>query len=675
MKATYDKKLLLIFVACLLLEVLVCNANSFRVWNSKRYERKTFTVDQMETSGFEVTGNILTYVADYGEEASITLKDIDTEVGTLYLDLYLPNENYLSYTLYYTDEANRYLMRNIDREYIPGIERTRWTTCHFSGKSEKLKIVFHLEDDLYQMAVDACVVNEPVKFRFHFLRFLIIFFIVAGCYLMRQQDYFTGALERKSQYLVLSILVVCFLAVMWSLSSHSTEKACVAKETGDMYSQGLTDALLSGQLNLHTELSERLQSLDNPYDLTERMEKGLVRDEDYIMDAAYYGGKYYVYFGIVPALLFVPFKWITGMYLSVEFVTFLFMAVYIVFMDLLFIKAVKKILPGTSFGMYITGLLMLNAGSMALCFVSRAKFYEMVYAVGFALSAIGLYQLFSAFWKEKKNSVQIFFGGLCLALAVGCRPTMILYSALLIPEIIRQLWRKLLKRKLLNAILLAVPYVLVAFVLMWYNYARFGNIFDFGQNYQLTVTDMAKDSYKLSTLPWCLWFGMFQPLSITAQFPFVFSGSSGNDFVGYFYNTGNVIPIFSGIPFLYTLFVPTFWKKWREKRGVFAFRMLGTVLGTGFAMAVVVFLSAGIHIRYTAEAVPLLLFTGIFLYCNYTEEQKGIVRRNLITVFYAAMLFTAFTAFLTGMVGERDWIFTNHPEFYYAVERAFCFWK
>ena len=116
-----DPKILIIIMVCLLLEIFVCNGNSFQVLDKQKYERKSFTVDQMETTGFEVEGNILTYVEDYGEEASITIKNIDTCVGTIFLDLYLPDSNYLGYTVYYTDEANQYPQLQYNAMFFPGI--------------------------------------------------------------------------------------------------------------------------------------------------------------------------------------------------------------------------------------------------------------------------------------------------------------------------------------------------------------------------------------------------------------------------------------------------------------------------------------------------------------------------------------------------------------------------
>ena len=311
---------------------------------------------------------------------------------------------------------------------------------------------------------------------------------------------------------------------------------------------------------------------------------------------------------------------------------------------------------------------------MAFCFVSRARFYEMVYAVGLSFSAIGLYFLASAFWKEQKNYIQIFFGALFLALAVGCRPTMVFYSFLLVPYLVYRLKNDTVKENIKIFAVLLIPYICVAGILMWYNYARFGNIFDFGQNYQLTVTDMARDSYKLSTLPWCLWFGMFQPLSFSAVFPFVSSGSMVNDYAGYLWNN-SAVTMFSSTPLLYIMFCPVFWKAWKRKTGMLSTAIMGTGIGMGLLLSVFIFISAGVHIRYTAEPVPILVFGVLLLFANYMNGQDKLVQKNLITLLFVLTIFTVLVGFLMGIVGEQNWIFTRHPEFYFSVERAFCFWK
>lgn len=673
-------KIILLIVLCLLIEIFICNGNSFRLINQNKYTRKSFAMDQIETTGFEITGNILTYMADYGEEASITIKDIGTCIGTIYMDLNLdlnwPKRGYLGYTIYYTDEANQYLYRNFHGEYIPEVERTKWRICHFSGESDEIKIVFDITEDLYQMTVNGLEVNRPVKFHFSLIRFLCLVCVIVGSYLMRKHSYWKGPLIRKGQKYILALVTVGFFCVLWNIYTNSIEEIQIASQTGDMYSQGLTDALIHGHTNLDVQLSGKLEQLENPYDLTERDTKGLVRDEDYILDTAYYKGNYYVYFGVVPALLFfVPFKLLTGMYLSMEFTVFLFFSIYLLFLNLLCVKSLKKIFPDLSFGIYVLSILILDAGSMALSFVCRAKFYEMVYAVGLAFTAIGLFLLVSYWWDEKWKMSKLFGGGLFLALAVGCRPTLLFYSVLLLPCMIVKLRENGIKSNLKSLFVLAFPYLCVAIGLMWYNYIRFDNVFDFGQNYQLTVTDMAKDSYKWSTLPWCLWFGMFQPLSFSAVFPFITSGNAVNEYAGYFYNVGNVVPLFSGVPLLYIMFISGIWKNWKQRGDAFGTAMLTTILGIGIVLAIFIFISAGVHIRYTAEAIPLLMFGAILLFCGYWCEQKCQRQENLVTLLFVIAVYVFFVGFLIGMVGERDWIFSRHPEFYYTVERLFCFWK
>ena len=71
----------------------------------------------------------------------------------------------------------------------------------------------------------------------------------------------------------------------------------------------LAHSLLNGRLDLMQDPPEELLALDNPYDSTAR---GAAQVNS-LWDHAYYNGRYYVYFGIVPCLLFqLPFEAVTG---------------------------------------------------------------------------------------------------------------------------------------------------------------------------------------------------------------------------------------------------------------------------------------------------------------------------------------------------------------------------
>lgn len=676
MKCKIDKHLVLLFVVCVLVEVFLFNINSFKIWNKEKYEKKSYSVEQLGLKGFDYSEGILTYVPDWGQEPTLVIKDIDTCVGTIYLDLYTPDKDYVRYFVYYTDEANKYIKKNEYHEYIPGVDRTKWMICDFAGESDEIRIVFDFPEEVYQMVLNSCEINRTVDMQICIPRMIVLYLVMAGIYVSRRYSYWSGPMKKRSQSFILAAVVMGFIVLMWTFYVNSVEEFSLKREFGDIYNEQLVDSLIEGDVSIHPAVSDRISTLEDPYDTTERSIKGIEMYEDYLWDTAYYNGNFYVYFGVIPALLlFVPFKLLTGMYLSTGVATLLFLSIYICFLNALFVKCVKNVIPKTPFICYILGILTLSGGSLALCFANRAKFYEMSYASGLAFSAFGLYMLMAAYLKEHWNYWQIFIGGLSMAMAVGCRPTTVLYSFILVPPMIKRIHDTSVKEQIRPFLTLMAPYVVIAIGLMWYNYVRFDSPFDFGQNYQLTAVHVAKESYRIATLPWCIWIGMFQPFHINAGFPFVYSASNVTGFTGNFFNQAGTVPMFSAVPFLYTMFLPVMWRKWKMEKGTFAAIMQGTVIGLGWLMATLTFLSAGVCIRYTVEAIPLFMFAVLLLICNLLTTYDGIVKENLITIFLILTVFVFAVAFLTGMVGETDRIYVNHKEFYYAVERAFCFWK
>ncbi len=76
----------------------------------------------------------------------------------------------------------------------------------------------------------------------------------------------------------------------------------------------------------------------------------------------------------------------------------------------------------------------------------------------------------------------------------------------------------------------AVPYALVAAGLMWYNAARFGNPFEFGQSYQMTVVDQSAygSMFTVENLvraPAGIFNGLFVVSPIDMLFPYLRRGN------------------------------------------------------------------------------------------------------------------------------------------------------
>ena len=56
---------------------------------------------------------------------------------------------------------------------------------------------------------------------------------------------------------------------------------------------------------------------------------------------------------------------------------------------------------------------------------------------------------------------------------------------------------------------------------MWYNFARFGSPFDFGQNYNLTTNDMTGRGFRVERVGLSFFTYFLQPPKINSAFPFV----------------------------------------------------------------------------------------------------------------------------------------------------------
>src|SRR5713101_86638 len=103
------------------------------------------------------------------------------------------------------------------------------------------------------------------------------------------------------------VFIVLFLAVvfafyLWTASS-SGNPFIFGKKLSDYYNL-LSDAFLAGRLSLVVEPSKELLNLPDPYDPS-------LNAKFRLHDASLYKGKYYLYFGPVPAVtFFIPFRFL-----------------------------------------------------------------------------------------------------------------------------------------------------------------------------------------------------------------------------------------------------------------------------------------------------------------------------------------------------------------------------
>lgn len=262
----------------------------------------------------------------------------------------------------------------------------------------------------------------------------------------------------------------------------------------------MAENLLNGRLHFAYGDEYTLDELENPYDPAERKEAGVF----YHWDHAFYNGRYYMYFGVVPVLItFLPYRVITGEALTSYRATQLYTAVFILGIFALFHLLAGLFFKKMSHSVYLA----LSAAISVMCVwyaSAEPALYCTAITAGLALEIWSIYFFVKAVWDAKQENKQILYaavGALLGALVFGCRPSIALANIVVIPMLIVFLQKNKLNARLLGKLILAAtPYFVVAIGLMCYNYARFNDPFEFGQAYQLTVSDQTGYSFEL-TLP------------------------------------------------------------------------------------------------------------------------------------------------------------------------------
>ena len=253
----------------------------------------------------------------------------------------------------------------------------------------------------------------------------------------------------------------------------------------------LAGSILEGHLYIDCYVDPMLLEMDNPYDPVAREELQVT----YYWDHAFYNGRYYVYFGVVPVvLLFLPYRIITGSVLASFHATQFFVALFICGVFAVFYMLSRKFFEKITFAMY----LLLSAAFAVLSIwysIGTPGLYCTANTSALCMEIWSLFFFIKAVWieeDEKRSIRSAFLGSLFGALAFGCRPPAALGNLLVIPMLVEFLRKKRFNSKMfLRLVFAAAPYIVIGILLMLYNYVRFDNPFEFGQTYQLTDTDQS----------------------------------------------------------------------------------------------------------------------------------------------------------------------------------------
>ena len=637
------------------LEITIFNIKAYRLDFSKAQEISFFEEEiedmQVENNGF----------------SKVNLENIDTEIKTIYVKFKNLNPNdYIEYQISYSDETTK--ERNLPKkEYFEKIEESQYTAVYLSGKVESLSISYSKDSELEEIQL-----NTPIPFNFNIFRTIIVTLIILLIYSLKTHSFWQEAYTKENvkgqrvYFLILTffILILCF----FNIFNEYIET--------DLYNKDFVEALENGQTYLLEEPSEKLLSLENPYDTVER--SSIKRGEDYIWDTALYNNHYYVYFGILPALiLFLPFHIITGTFLKTSVVVLLFSVLSAIMLALIIEYIFKKHFSKLPFKMLVFSEISILFGSFLIWINIAPRFYEMVNVAGLYFSLQGIYLFLTIKKGGELSFKKLGLGALCLALAVACRPTTLIASIIIIP-IIWNLFKqkKANKKEVLKLILVVmIPYIVVGLLLMYYNYIRFGSIFEFGAKYQLTMNDMRNLKNRLITIPAGFIYNLFNLPSFIGEFPFMQVNSNIPEIFAYYYVEDMPGGVFILAPIAFAVFgIKKFLK---TSKNTELKNLVVVILAVGIILNIIIVMQGGSTGRYLLDFAWYFVLAGILIYLeNYQNTKTVEAKKILEKIFVGLMSFTLIINILTGFLTTSGVGMKRvSPQVYFNVEYSISFWK
>jgi tetratricopeptide (TPR) repeat protein len=398
---------------------------------------------------------------------------------------------------------------------------------------------------------------------------------------------------------------VCALVIgVYACTAHSGFVTSTSLNAADNYYNLLVQGFRAGQLSLKKEVPPGFAQLTDPYDRTANAPYAL-------LDLSYYRGKFYLYFGVTPAVvLFWPYAALTGHYLSQKDAGLIFCAMGFLASVGLFCALWRRYFAEVSVAVVAAGTLALGWATFTPLLLARCDVHEVSVSCGYALTMLALAAIWKAVHEPERRAWWLAAASLAYGLGVGARPSL-LFGALILLVPVAQAWRE---RRRIGAQLLAVtcPIMLIGLALMLYNARRFNNPFEFGMHYQLS--GQRQVTLRFFSLDY-LWFNFrvyfLEPARWVAHFPFVHDIAVPPRPVTYM-QVETPFGILTNIPLVWlALVVPLAWQNRSEQAGSIL-RWFVTAVALLFGIcASTVGLFWCASFRYEVDFLPALVLLAV----------------------------------------------------------------
>lgn len=526
------------------------------------------------------------------EKTALDEDDIKVSSGSVFIISNSQNENPKNVQLQFKDVDGASISIKVGYSF-DGTNYSDLTTYKLNGKTsnssilslgkysehvESFRLEFSFEGSYYgsndHAYVSSLSFNVPLEFHFSFFR---VGFYSLSALFFSYLPYFArkeGKKEtNKAPYLAIgvfaSFLLVGTLVYMFThLSVVATSYPISLEElhahtsltTGktDIF-VSLFDAFRKGRIDLDLEVDPKLLALKNPWDPGERGAAHV----SYYWDHAFYNGKYYSYYGPLPVMIVsFPFYFLSGCRFvptafGLELIGMAFLIPSFLFLMVEIFRLIQKKVNWMQYVLFSGVGLITSMMIMAITW-KDGWYHEAIYHVpdiyGLASFDFFFFFVLMAYREKKLKILPLSFAGLFFVFVVFSRPNLFLGLLVTAPFLFGILLEKGVpfKKKILEFIPMFSILIIGAVLACLYNYKRFDSILEFGQSYQLNVTDQRHLTYSPEKILPTFFHFYWQGGNFYDRFPFLSCTYKRYDF-----ETSSLAPY---VESFYGLFgVPLFW--------------------------------------------------------------------------------------------------------------------
>lgn len=204
-------------------------------------------------------------------------------------------------------------------------------------------------------------------------------------------------------------------------------------------------------------------------------------------DLSYYEGKWYGPWGIIPAILLIPIQLFKGRFVPPFYVSIFFSSLNVSIMYLLLKRMKNDFLPQLSVVNIYMILVLFAFGTTQFYVGTLGSVWHVDQITTSFISTLGIYFIF----RKDRKLIHYFLSILCFSITLLGRPTVVLLNILPVSFYLYDLFikskivtYKIKKTTLFKEVfLLSVPFLFFSTLFFIYNYARFGNVLEYGFNY------------------------------------------------------------------------------------------------------------------------------------------------------------------------------------------------